>query len=116
MNISIKSGNVTINGRTYSGRSFSINDGRVVVDGKPQDGERLVGPISVHVNGDCDSVECESGDVTVMGLVRGSAKTVSGDIRCADVGGSVQTVSGDVSCGNVAGSVGTVSGDIKRGR
>lgn len=114
MNINMKSGTVSINGRSYTGTSVSIKDGKVIVDGKPQDGAPLAGPISVQVMGDCNLIECGSGDVTVSGTVRGDVKTISGDVRCGDVGGGIQAISGNVNCGHVAGSTHTVSGNINK--
>lgn len=114
MKITSKGGSVTIDGRTFSGRSIQINGDKVVVDGVVQSGS-LVGDISVTVNGDCQSVENSTGDVRVIG-VTGSIRTSTGDVYCDDVGGDVTTSTGDVQCGNVAGSVRTSTGDIsKRG-
>ncbi len=101
---------VTIDGRTFSARSISINGDKVVVDGVEQTGT-LVGPISVVVNGNADSVETTSGKVQVDGTA-GRIKTMSGDVRCGDVQGDVGTMSGDVTCGAIAGNVKTMSGDI----
>lgn len=111
MKISMKNGNVTINGVLYPGHSISIDGDSVIVDGVRQ-GSTLVGPISIYVNGDCESIDCKSGTVSVLGSVSGDVHTGSGDISCMDVGGNVSTVSGDVQCGNVAGSVRSGSGDI----
>lgn len=102
---------VTIDGKTFTGRNVSIVGNKVVVDGIEQSGE-LVGPISVTVNGNADSVESGSGKVEVAGSV-GRVKTMSGDVRCGDVTGDVGTMSGDVTCGAIAGSVKTMSGDIR---
>jgi len=101
---------VTIDGRTFSGRSISITGDKVIVDGVEQLGT-LVGPISVVVNGNADSIETTSGKVQVEGSA-GRVKTMSGDVRCGDVQGDVGTMSGNVTCGAIAGSVKTMSGDI----
>lgn len=95
MNISMKSGNMTINGKTYSGNNIIISNGKVIVDGAEQS-EVLEHNIVVNVTGDVQSLE-----------------TTSGDVQCESVSGDVKTVSGDVNVrGNVAGNVKTVSGDI----
>lgn len=104
-------GTVTIDGRTLTGRHFSIEGDRVIVDGVVQGGS-LVGPITVTVNGNAEQVETSSGNVDVSGSV-GRLKTVSGDICCGDVTGDVSTTSGDIECGAITGNVRTVSGDIK---
>lgn len=114
MNIVTKGATISINGVQYSGTNISINDNNVVVDGVIQKEQCLVGPISVQVLGDCHSIECTWGDVNVTGAVLNSVSTVSGDVRCANVGGSVNTASGDISCRYIGGSVNTVSGTIMR--
>lgn len=114
MNISMKSGSVNVNGKSYSGKNIIINNGKVIVDGIEQS-EVLEHRITVNVVGDVGALEAISGDVSVIGNV-GSLQTTSGDIECHDVAGNVQTVSGDVDCGRVTGNVKTVSGDIKHNK
>ncbi len=111
MKIKTGGSTVTIDGRTFSGSSISIVNDRVIVDGVEQQGA-LVGPISVTVNGNADSVETTSGSVEVSGNV-GRIKTMSGDVECGDVTGDVGTMSGDVTCGSIAGNVKSMSGDIR---
>jgi len=112
--VSMSGGSVTINGKTYTGKNVSVmGDGSVVIDGVVQEGEPLVGPISVTVNGDVESLRTLSGDVAVTGST-GSIQSTSGDVYVkGDVKGNVQTVSGDVSCDKLEGDARTVSGDIK---
>lgn len=111
MNINMKGrGSVTIDGRTFTGRSITISGDKVIVDGVEQSSS-LVGPVSVQVNGDVERLESSSGNVTVQGAA-GSVKTTSGDVRCGDVQGSVNTMSGDVTSGKISGSVSTMSGDV----
>lgn len=104
---------VTINGKTYTGKNIHINGDKVIIDGVVQDGVALVGPITVTVNGDVESLRTTSGDITVNGST-GSIQSTSGDVEVkGDVVGNVQTVSGDVSCKKIEGDARTVSGDIK---
>jgi DUF4097 and DUF4098 domain-containing protein YvlB len=110
MKINTGGSSVTIDGRTFTGRSISINGDKVVIDGVEQAGT-LVGPISVTVNGNAESVETGSGKVEITGTA-GRVKTMSGDVRCGDVHGDVGTMSGDVTCSTISGSVKTMSGDI----
>ena len=112
MKINLGGSSITIDGRTFTGRSVSINGDKVIIDGVEQEGT-LVGPISVTVNGNAESVENGSGKVEVTGSV-GRVKTMSGDVRCGDVQGDVGTMSGDVTCGAISGNVKTMSGDIRR--
>ena len=101
---------VTIGGVEYVGRNITINGNRVVVDGVQQ-GETLVGPITVMVKGDVDEVHTGSGSITVTGNA-GSVTTASGNVQGGNVHGQVKTASGNISCGAVAGSVKTVTGNI----
>lgn len=110
MKIRSSNSSVTIDGKTFTGRSVTINGDKVIVDGVEQPGT-LVGPINVTVNGSAESVETTSGTVTVTGSAD-RVKTMSGDVHCGDVSGDVGTMSGDVTCGPITGSVKTMSGDI----
>ena len=107
----------TINGKTYKGKNIQVNNGKVIIDGVVQkaDGkdEILTGDITIVVNGNCDSVESDSGDI----VINGDAKAVSssnGDITISkDVKGNVSTSNGDVDVkGQIAGNVTTSNGDI----
>jgi hypothetical protein len=111
MKIRTSNSSVTIDGRTFPGRNVSIVGNKVVVDGIEQTGE-LVGPVSVTVNGNAESIETGSGSVDIAGSA-GRVKTMSGDVHCGNVNGDVGTMSGDVTCGAITGSVKTMSGDIK---
>lgn len=114
MKIKTSVSSVTIDGRTFSGGSISIVGDKVVVDGVEQEGH-LVGPVSIVINGNAESVETESGTVEVSGSA-GRVKTISGDVKCGAVNGDVGTMSGDVTCGPISGSVKTMSGDIISGK
>lgn len=110
MNIRMKGGSVTIDGKTFSGAAIQIIGNKVVVDGVAQQGE-LVGDISVTVNGDCESVENSNGTVEVKGSA-GSVRTSNGKVTCGNVGGDVTSINGDITCGSVTGSVKTSNGNI----
>ena len=113
--IKVKSGSTcVINGVEFSGRDITVQGNQVFVDGKPVEVEQQK-QITITINGDCDSVETTSGDVTVSG-VSGSVKTMSGDVDVVDSGitGSVKTMSSDVTAnGTIGGNVSTMSGDIR---
>jgi hypothetical protein len=104
---------IRINGFEVSfGRSISIQNGRVTVDGKDVTPEGK--SIKVEIHGNVDSLDIDSCDkVQVSGDV-GSHEVKAGDVTCRDVSGSVSTMAGDVNCNNVGGSVRTMSGDINR--
>lgn len=103
------SGSVVIDGKSFSGSSISISNGKVIVDGVTQDGS-LTGNIDVVVHGNVKTLENQCGNVTANDV--GEISTGSGDIKCGNVSGSVRTGSGDVACGSVGGSIRTGSGDV----
>ena len=112
------SGNVTYNGKTINiprGSRFEITDGSFLINGKPieQYNEADCPIIKIELTGNVESIETESGDVTVNGDVR-YVKTMSGDVRCKTVEGDVSTMSGDVTCDNIKGNCSTMSGNIRR--
>lgn len=105
---------IRINGVSYSGRSITITNGNISIDGKKAElkDEKI---INIEVTGDIDKLSAdECHNITVSGSC-GSVATMSGDVECGNIGGSVSTMSGDVSCGGVGGNVSTMSGDV-RGR
>lgn len=106
----LKRGNITVNGRSYSGKNVVVNNGVVIVDGVEQE-ESLKGIVNIVVNGDVESIQ-KANNVTVNGNCD-RVETVSGDINCQDVYGDVKSVSGDINAKGIAGSVRTVSGDIR---
>lgn len=109
------SSRLVIDGVEFAGGNISISgDGTVMVDGVAQP-NKLVGPVSVTVHGNCDVVETTSGRVEVSGSA-GAVKTMSGDVRCGDVTGSVSTMSGDVTAASIGGPVKTMSGDVRGAR
>ncbi len=112
------SGNVTYNGKTINiprGSRFEMIDGKVLINGKPfeQYNEADFPIIKIELTGNVESIETESGDVTVNGGVH-NISTMSGDVHCETVEGSVSTMSGDVTCANIKGNCSTMSGDIRR--
>lgn len=109
MQITVRNGTTTINGKTYQGRNIQITNKRILIDGVEQDGN-IEPPIDVQVNGHVEHLDLEEG--TIRTESAGTIKTVSGDVECGDVAGPVSTVSGDVEAGTVAGPVSTVSGDV----
>lgn len=103
---------VTINGRTYSGKSFVIvtND-RVIIDGEDvTDKDHDRGILGIKIEGDALNIECD-GSVeaqNILGNVR-----AGGSVNCDNVGGSVNA-GGSVNCDDVSGSV-TAGGSVRHG-
>lgn len=103
------SGNVTYNGKTINiprGSRFEMIDGKVLINGKPfeQYNEADCPIIKIEITGNVESIETESGDVTIQGDAS-NIHTMSGDVN---------TMSGDVTCDNIKGHCSTMSGDIRR--
>lgn len=122
---------ISINGDLVGGRSITILNGKIFVDGKDVTPDAK--EIKIEINGNMDRLQIDhcqevrvtgnigalttgSGDVYIEGNVTGSVQTASGDVECGSVGGSVQTASGDVDAEAVSGTVTTVSGDISHRR
>ena len=106
---------VRINGiDMVGGRSITVANGRITIDGKDVTPEAK--QITIQVVGDIHNLEVDSCErITASGSV-GALRTTSGDVECGPVTGGVHTVSGDVTCeGSILGSVQTTSGDIRAG-
>jgi len=92
-------GTIIINGKRFVGNNITIRNGKVVIDGKAQDGE-MKGVVEVRViEGVLGRVECDA-SVTcgeVWGNVAAGA-SVTGE----NVGGSIQA-GGSVTAGDRAG-------------
>ncbi len=127
---------ITIGGKTYNipnGRSISVNDDGVWVDGKKIDLDALgdakngggevkivwegPAPENLEIRGFNVSLEC--GDVGGNIVCDGSVKcgnisgnaSVGGSANCGNVGGSVKA-NGSVNCSNVEGDV-KANGSVK---
>lgn len=110
-------GQISVNGKTYTGNSVSVENDVVYIDGKRVDDENLPKSIlEIKVNGELVSVAsdvsvtCENiaGDVQAGGSVNcGDIKgnvTAGGSINADDVGGDVKA-GGSVNCDEIRGSV-----------
>lgn len=92
---------IIIDGRRFTGNSVSIVNGRVIIDGKPQDGA-LNGVVEIKITeGVLGHLTCDA--AISCGKVEGNV-TAGGSVSCDDVAGSVQA-GGSVSCGKIGGSV-----------
>lgn len=112
------SGRITYNGRTINipqSSRMELVDGQILIDGKPfEQYDKADCPIiKIEITGNVESIETESGDVTIQGDAS-NIHTMSGDVRCNAVSGNVNTMSGDVTCDNIKGHCSTMSGDIRR--
>ena len=109
---------ITINGQTYTGRSVSIINGEVTIDGVKQSGDKLQGVVKIEVNNGLAGLTTDA-PVVVNGDVHGDVHA-DGPVTCGDVAGNVEA-DGPVTCGNVTGDVtadgpctcGNVGGDVE---
>lgn len=102
---------IQINGVTYTGNSVNIINGRVIVDGREQDGDKLSGVVEIRVvEGLLQNL---SSDASInCGSVQGNV-SAGGSVNCDRVGGSV-TAGGSVNCDDIGGNV-SAGGSIRRG-
>jgi hypothetical protein len=92
---------IIIDGRTFSGRSVSIINSKVTIDGVVQDGS-LSDVVEIRITeGVLQELNCDA--AVNCGEVRGNVRA-GGSVNCDNVGGSVNA-SGSVNCGNVGGGV-----------
>ena len=111
-------GNISINGKKYSGNNISMINGKVMIDGKEVDKkskkhefvikiekgavvENIISDESIVVNGDCQNV-VSKGSVNCDD-VKGNIKA-RGSVNCDNVNGNVDA-GGSVNCDDVKGSV-----------
>jgi hypothetical protein len=133
-NTIISSGNsVTINGKTYKGgKSVSVVNGVVIVDGKRvnevEEGNRVVLQISgsiekflcdgdLEVEGDINAEEVVSGQSISCSNIKGSVFS-KGSVTSSDIDGRVEA-GGSVNCANIGGDVqagGSVNAAVIKGR
>ena len=108
-----KSSVVTINGQSFSGSNISMINGKLMIDGKPQDTKELEHVINIEIHGDVKDIQNENGSITARDV--GSVNTSNGKVICGNVTGNVTTSNGKVNCGDVGGSVHTSNGSIHHG-
>jgi len=103
---------VIINNKSYIGKSISINNNKIIVDGidvTPESKE-----INIQVNGNIENLSVDyCNQINVVGDVE-NIKSTSGNVNCKNVKNSIQTTSGDVECeGDCNGNILTTSGKVK---
>ena len=110
-------GSIVINGKTYKNISGNIvvNDEGVFVNGQPLEEYKEHVVMNVTIQGDCDTVEAEDGDISIVGNVR-DVTAKNGNIRIdGSVTGNVDNKNGNVAIhGSVGGDVTTKNGNITR--
>ncbi len=104
---------ITVNGRTYTGSSVEVRNGKVYVDGKPADAGDLSGVrvLDVKVEGVLQELRAD-GNVEAQ-EIRGFVHA-GGSVTCENVGGNVDA-GGSVTCGDVGGDA-NAGGSVKCGK
>lgn len=104
---------ITLNGKQYTGKSITVKNGEITIDGKkvtPNTKE-----IYISVDGSVEKLDIDSCDeIKIVGSVM-NITSISGDVKIeGQVLGNVSNVSGDILCTEIHGNASTVSGDINK--
>ena len=106
---------VSVNGHRYYGRSVTVNNGQVIIDGQNLSHElRNDKVITIDISGDIEMLTVDACEYIKINGNASKVETMSGNVNCGDVTGDVSTMSGPVTCGNIGGDVETMSGSIRR--
>jgi hypothetical protein len=96
---------VMIDGKRFEGDNISIRDGRVIIDGKPHDGE-VQGVVEIKIiEGVLGRLETDA--AVTCGDVRGDV-AAGGSVTCNNVGGAIK-------CGGSVNAKGHAGGTIQAG-
>lgn len=102
---------INIDGMTFSGNNITIRNGRVIIDGKPQDGT-LNGTVEIKITeGVLNKLETDSS--VTCGDVRGDV-SAGGAVTCNNIGGICQA-GGSVRAAGRAGGTIQAGGSVKIG-
>lgn len=104
---------ININGEVYKGNSITISNNKIIIDGKNCTPDSKNINITVHgnidnlsvdvcdhikIDGNCNTIKSQSGDVEIGGDVVENVSNMSGDVICnGDIYGNVSTMSGDIN-------------------
>lgn len=102
---------IKINGKSYNGKSITIVNGNISIDGSSLEMDEK--NIKIEVKGDIEKLVVDKCDTVEINGKVGNVSTMSGDVKIkGNVQGNIKTMSGDVDCGTVGGNISTMSGDI----
>jgi len=114
---------VNINGKTYTapdGVSVSVINGKVYFNGKLQEDfkDYKEKKIEIIIEGNCNDIKCDTGNITVKGNVEGNITADTGNIDVkGDIRGNVTTNCGNIKShhifGNVSTDIGIINGSNK---
>ena len=93
---------IIIDGKVFQGNNITIRNGRVTIDGRPQDGE-LHGVIEVKITeGTLHNLDTDSS--VTCGSVSGYV-SAGGSVTCGDVGGTAQAGGSITAKGRLGGTI-----------
>ena len=110
---------VSINGKTYTapdGVSVSVVNNKVYFNGKLAEdfNDWKEKNIEIKIEGNCNKVTADAGNITVNGNVEGDVSADAGNINIkGDVKGNVEADCGNISANHINGNVRTDCGNIK---
>lgn len=91
--------NININGKVFQGDNITINNGKVIIDGREVTDHGRSAQIVVEVHGNVNKLDCNS--CIIHGDVTGDVD--ANTVNCKNVGGDVDA--NTVNCGDVKGDV-----------
>ena len=110
---------ISVNDQQFIGRSVTIIDGKVIVDGIAQDQFDKEPVINITVDGDVEHLETANGNVDCHN-VTGDVNNTNGSITCKNVTGNVTTSNGSITSddigGNARSSLGNITADTIHGK
>ena len=109
---------VSINGKTYTapdGVSVSVINNKVYFNGKLAEdfNDWKEKNIEIKIEGNCNEVKTDAGNITVEGNVEGDASSDAGNITIkGDVKGNAKTDCGNIKAHHIFGNASTDCGNI----
>lgn len=90
---------ININGKTFTGNNITVNNGKIIIDGKEVTDHGKDASITVEVHGNVEKLDCTS--CTIHGDVTGDVD--ANTVNCKNIAGNVDA--NTVNCGDVGGDV-----------
>jgi len=113
MKISMKNGDVIVNGKSYKGTNIVVTNDRVIIDGVEQGDSYKDQKISVVVNGTVESMSLSGADLNINGNVF-TVNVEGGNVKCEEILGNVNVVNGNIKCKSIEGNVQAVNSNVSK--
>jgi hypothetical protein len=95
---------ISINGKTYTGNNITIKNGNVIIDGKNVESkDNSDEKIVIQLEGNFNNFKCDE-SIIVKGNIKADNIEVSNNIQCDDVVGDINAGK-NVQCDDVAGDI-----------